>query len=263
MHPLYAGLQQHRLRAVHARRSRVARAAGGGRRRPAKNAESISSERQGGADRRRAAPRACRAARTRDSRCGSRDCPARARARSPGLIERSLRAAGARVEVLDGDIVRTHLSKGSASARRIATPTSGASALSPNCSPATAAIAIVAAISPYRAVRDEVRSRIPNFVEVYVECPIEVLAERDVKGLYKRALAGEIACFHRGFRSVRAAPGAGRRSQFVTRDPASKAPPKSGLHWSIKVWWISRSGWQPIDRSTYSHRRIRWDVHAV
>jgi adenylylsulfate kinase-like enzyme len=53
----------------------------------------------------------------------------------------------------------------------------------------------VAAISPYRAVRDEVRSRIPNFVEVYVECPIEVLAERDVKGLYKRALAGEIASF--------------------------------------------------------------------
>ena len=53
-------------------------------------------------------------------------------------------------------------------------------------------IAIAAAISPYRAVRDELRCRIPGFVEVYMECPIEVLAERDVKGLYKKALAGEV-----------------------------------------------------------------------
>jgi len=56
-------------------------------------------------------------------------------------------------------------------------------------------IALVAAISPYRAVREEVRSQIENFVEVYVHCPIEVLAERDVKGLYKKALAGEIPSF--------------------------------------------------------------------
>ena len=56
-------------------------------------------------------------------------------------------------------------------------------------------IAIVAAISPYREVREEVRSKIEHFVEVYVHCPIEVLAERDVKGLYKRAMAGEIASF--------------------------------------------------------------------
>ena len=55
--------------------------------------------------------------------------------------------------------------------------------------------AIAAVISPYRAVRDELRGRIDNFVEVYVECPLETLIERDVKGLYKRALAGEIANF--------------------------------------------------------------------
>jgi adenylyl-sulfate kinase len=111
------------------------------------------------------------------------------------IIERSLRAGGARVEVLDGDVVRTHLSKGlgfskedrDTNVRRIGFV---AELLSRH-----GAIAIVAAISPYRAVRDEVRSRIPNFVEVYVECPLEVLAERDVKGLYKRALAGEIASF--------------------------------------------------------------------
>src|SRR5262249_15840415 len=56
-------------------------------------------------------------------------------------------------------------------------------------------VAIAAAISPYRSVRDEVRRDIGAFVEVFVKCPIEVLAERDVKGLYKKALAGEIKNF--------------------------------------------------------------------
>ena len=56
-------------------------------------------------------------------------------------------------------------------------------------------IAIAAAISPYRAVREEVRARIPNFIEVFMECPVEVLAARDVKGLYKKALAGELPQF--------------------------------------------------------------------
>jgi adenylyl-sulfate kinase len=111
------------------------------------------------------------------------------------IIERSLRATGAKVEVLDGDVVRTHLSKGlgfskedrDTNIRRIGFV---AEMLSRH-----GVIAIVAAISPYRQVRDEVRGTIGNFVEVYVECPIEVLAERDVKGLYKKALAGEIASF--------------------------------------------------------------------
>ena len=56
-------------------------------------------------------------------------------------------------------------------------------------------IAIAAAISPYRAVREELRARIPAFVEVYAECPVEVLAGRDVKGLYRKAQAGEIGQF--------------------------------------------------------------------
>jgi adenylyl-sulfate kinase len=107
----------------------------------------------------------------------------------------SLREAGAKVELLDGDIVRTHLSKGlgfskedrDTNVRRIGFV---CELLSRN-----GVIAIVAAISPYRAVREEVRERIPNFVEVYVHAPLEVLAERDVKGLYKKAIAGEIASF--------------------------------------------------------------------
>jgi len=106
-----------------------------------------------------------------------------------------LKGSGAKVELLDGDVVRTHLSKGlgfskedrDVNVRRIGFV---CELLSRN-----GVIAIVAAISPYRTVREEVRATIPNFVEVHVHCPIEVLAQRDVKGLYKKALAGEIASF--------------------------------------------------------------------
>ena len=56
-------------------------------------------------------------------------------------------------------------------------------------------VAIAAAISPYREARDEVRNRIGSFIEIYVKCPLEVLSERDVKGLYKKALSGEIENF--------------------------------------------------------------------
>jgi adenylylsulfate kinase-like enzyme len=62
------------------------------------------------------------------------------------------------------------------------------------CSTATWC-APVAAISPYREVRDEVRRQIGEFVEVYVECPLNELTRRDVKGLYAKALRGEIAHF--------------------------------------------------------------------
>jgi adenylyl-sulfate kinase len=106
-----------------------------------------------------------------------------------------LKEAGAKVELLDGDVVRTHLSKGlgfskedrDTNVRRIGFV---CELLSRN-----GVIAIAAAISPYRAVREEVRASIGQFVEVYVHCPIEVLAERDVKGLYKQALKGEIPSF--------------------------------------------------------------------
>ncbi len=111
------------------------------------------------------------------------------------MIEDRLRGLGCRVELLDGDVVRTHLSKGlgfskedrDENIRRIGFV---CQILSRN-----GVIAIGAAISPYRAIRDEVRGRIENFVEVYMECPLEVLVERDVKGLYKKALAGEIKQF--------------------------------------------------------------------
>lgn len=111
------------------------------------------------------------------------------------LIAADLRARGMKVEILDGDVVRTNLSKGlgfskedrDTNIRRIGWV---CEVLSRN-----GVVAIAAAISPYREVRDELRGKIANFVEVYVEAPIDVLAERDVKGLYKKALAGEIKNF--------------------------------------------------------------------
>ncbi len=111
------------------------------------------------------------------------------------LVRQELQRRGLRVELLDGDVVRTNLSKGlgfskedrDENVRRIGFV---CQLLSRN-----GVAAIAAVISPYRAIRDELRAKIGNFVEVYVECPLETLIERDVKGLYKKALAGEIANF--------------------------------------------------------------------
>jgi len=114
-------------------------------------------------------------------------------------LVRELRNQGLAIEVLDGDEVRTNLSKGlgfskedrDTNIRRIGYVSR---LLSRN-----GVGVITAAISPYRAIRDEVRRSIEAdgavFIELYVKCPIEVLAERDVKGLYKKALAGEIKEF--------------------------------------------------------------------
>jgi adenylylsulfate kinase len=111
------------------------------------------------------------------------------------LLEAELRSRGRRVEVLDGDVVRTNLSKGLGFSKEdrdtnILRIGWVCEVLSRND-----VVAIGAAISPYRAIRDEIRSRIGRFVEVYVEAPLEVLADRDVKGLYRKAMAGEIQNF--------------------------------------------------------------------
>jgi ATP sulfurylase/adenylyl-sulfate kinase len=106
-----------------------------------------------------------------------------------------LERRGRHVELLDGDEVRTHLSKGlgfskvdrDTNIRRIGYVAKLVSR--------SGGVAITAAISPYREVRDEVRSQTPGFVEVYVRCPIDTLVGRDTKGLYEKAIAGEIANF--------------------------------------------------------------------
>lgn len=111
------------------------------------------------------------------------------------LLEKRLRALGAKVELLDGDVVRTHLSKGLGFSKEDRDENIRRIGFVCDLLSRNGVIAIAAAISPYRAVRDEVRQRIGNFVEVHVDCPLDVLVERDVKGLYKKALAGDIRQF--------------------------------------------------------------------
>ncbi|HKD05306.1 MAG TPA: adenylyl-sulfate kinase [Bryobacteraceae bacterium] len=113
---------------------------------------------------------------------------------SEKLIER-LRDANARVELLDGDIVRTNLSQGLGFSREDRDTNIRRIGFVSRLLSRNGVVVIVAAISPYRDTRDEVKKTIDNFVEVYVECPIDVLAGRDVKGLYKKALAGEVGSF--------------------------------------------------------------------
>src|SRR5215831_18386198 len=161
------------------------------------------------------------------------------------LLERRLIALGCKVEVLDGDIVRTHLSKGlgfskedrDENVRRIGFV---CDLLSRN-----GVIAIVAAISPYRAVRGEVRQRVQNFIEVHVHCPIEVLTERDVKGLYKKALAGEIPHFT-GISDPYEAP----LNPEITVNSATETPEESVQ----KIWTaLEEMGLVYFDRSALAY----------
>jgi adenylyl-sulfate kinase len=111
------------------------------------------------------------------------------------LVETELKRRAHNVEVLDGDIIRTNLSKGLGFSKEDRDTNIRRIGFVCNLLSRNGVVAIAAAISPYRAIRDEVREHIGSFVEVYIECPIDVLAERDVKGLYKKALAGEIKNF--------------------------------------------------------------------
>jgi len=111
------------------------------------------------------------------------------------ILEQRLRAINARVEVLDGDVVRTHLSKGLGFSREDRDENIRRIAFVCELLSRHGVIVIAAVISPYREARDEARERIPEFIEVYLECALEVLIERDTKGLYRKALAGEIAHF--------------------------------------------------------------------
>jgi adenylyl-sulfate kinase len=162
------------------------------------------------------------------------------------LLELQLRQFGARVEVLDGDVVRTHLSKGLGFSKEDRDENIRRIGFVCELLARNGVIAIAAAISPYRDVRDEVRARIPNFVEVFVECPVEVLAARDVKGLYRRALAGEIAQFT-GISDPYEPP----LSPEVTVNSSRETPEQS----VEKIWaTLERLGLVSFDRSPLAHQ---------
>jgi len=112
------------------------------------------------------------------------------------IVERELRARHGKVEVLDGDIVRTNLSKGLGFSREDRDTNVLRIGFVADLLTRNGVGVIVSAISPFKEVRDEVRRSIgEDFIEIYVDAPLEVCAERDVKGLYKKAFAGEIPQF--------------------------------------------------------------------
>jgi adenylylsulfate kinase len=164
------------------------------------------------------------------------------------LVAERLRAQGAKVELLDGDEVRLRLSKGlgfskedrDENIRRIGYL---CELLSRN-----GVIAIAAAISPYRELRDELRARIPDFVEVYVECPLEVLAARDVKGLYRKALAGEIKQFT-GVSDPYEPP---LHPEVTIRSAEETAEQSADRIWAT----LERLGLISFDRSAFAHQRV-------
>jgi adenylylsulfate kinase len=106
-----------------------------------------------------------------------------------------LRERGCAIEVLDGDEVRTHLSKGLGFSREDRDTNIARIAFVAALLTRHGVGVITAAISPYARARRQARERIGAFLEVYVRCPIEELSRRDVKGLYAKALRGEIPHF--------------------------------------------------------------------
>ncbi len=110
-------------------------------------------------------------------------------------VFKALQAAGYPVEMLDGDIVRQHLTKGLGFSKEDRDENIRRIGFVAELLTRHGVIVIVSAISPYRQVRQEVRAKIGHFVEVFVNAPLTVCEERDVKGLYKRARAGKIRNF--------------------------------------------------------------------
>jgi adenylylsulfate kinase len=106
------------------------------------------------------------------------------------LIERTIPC-----EVLDGDVIRQHLSKGLTFSKEDRCENIKRIGYVAEVLSKHGVCVIVSAISPYKSARDAVRTKIPAFIEVYVKCTIEECERRDVKGLYKKARLGEIKNF--------------------------------------------------------------------
>jgi adenylylsulfate kinase len=109
---------------------------------------------------------------------------------APALAER-----GHRLELLDGDEVRTNLCQGLGFSREDRDTNIARIGYVAGKLASHGVAVLVAAISPYREARDRVRATVDHFVEVHVAAPVSTCAERDVKGLYAKALAGEITNF--------------------------------------------------------------------
>ena len=111
------------------------------------------------------------------------------------MLVEELRRRGMKAELLDADELRQNLCKGLGYSKEDRDTNIRRIGLVAHLLTRNGVAVVVAAIAPYRAVRDENRALIGNYVEVHVDCPLEVLKARDPKGLYEKALRGEIRHF--------------------------------------------------------------------
>ncbi len=111
------------------------------------------------------------------------------------LLEIEIGKRGKHVEVLDGDEVRLRLSKGLGFSKEDRDENIRRISYVANVITRCGSVAITCAISPYKSIRQEARDEIGNFVEIFVKCDVDECIKRDVKGLYKKALSGEIKNF--------------------------------------------------------------------
>ena len=110
-------------------------------------------------------------------------------------LSEELKSRGHNLEMLDGDEIRENLTKDLGFSKEDRDTNIRRIGFVAKLLVRNGVIVLVPVISPYRAIRDEMRQQIDNFVEVFVNAPLSVCEERDVKGLYKKARAGEIKQF--------------------------------------------------------------------
>jgi adenylylsulfate kinase len=110
-------------------------------------------------------------------------------------LEQELRSRHPKVELLDGDIIRENLTKGLGFSKEDRDENIRRIGFVAHLLTRNGVVVLVSAISPYREIRQEVKQRIGDFIEVFVNAPLTVCEQRDVKGLYKRARSGEIKNF--------------------------------------------------------------------
>ena len=154
-----------------------------------------------------------------------------------GLVLEELRSRGAAVESLDGDEVRTNLSKGLTFTREDRDINVERIGLVAGLLAKHGVGVVTSAISPYAATRQRVRERVPNFVEVFVDAPLEACIERDVKGLYRRAMAGDIPSFT-GVSDPYEAP----EDPEIHLRTTEETPQESAAR---VVEWLDARGWLP------------------
>ena len=111
------------------------------------------------------------------------------------LLQESLSGQGVASELFDGDIVRQFLAKGLGFSKEDRMENVRRIAYVADLLARHGILSIVAAISPYQESRNEIRKEVKSYIEIFVDCPLEVCESRDVKGMYKKARAGEIQHF--------------------------------------------------------------------